>query len=99
MSRNALFSLWGGANDTFYNMGLVGAGLPPTDAVLNMAVSAQQLVGEAERLAGAGARYILIPNLPDIGATPAMLLDAVQRAGAGNPAVGDALVAAATVLA
>ncbi|HEC06591.1 MAG TPA: autotransporter domain-containing protein [Thiolapillus brandeum] len=99
VSRNALFSLWGGANDTFYNMGLVGAGLPPTHAALSMAVSAQQLVGEAERLAGAGARYILIPNLPDIGATPAMLLDAVQRAGAGNPAVGDALVAAATVLA
>jgi outer membrane lipase/esterase len=97
--RNALYSIWGGANDLFFNMGLVGAGLPPGDAAMNMAGSAQDLVGQVKRLADAGARYILVPNLPDIGATPAMLLDAVQRAGAGNPAAGDALVAAATVLA
>ncbi|WP_457665113.1 autotransporter outer membrane beta-barrel domain-containing protein [Thiolapillus sp.] len=99
VSRNALFSLWGGANDVFFNMGLVGMGLPPGEAALNMAGSAQQLLSETQRLADAGARYILIPNLPDIGAVPAMVLDAVQRAGSGNPAVGDALVAAATVLA
>ncbi len=97
--RNALYSIWGGANDLFFNMGLVGAGLPPGDAAMNMAGSAQQLLEQVNRLSDAGARYILVPNLPDIGATPAMLLDAVQRAGAGNPAAGDALVAAATVLA
>ncbi len=96
---NALYSVWGGANDVFFNMGLVGVGLPPGEAALNMAGSAQNLLGQVERLANAGARYILVPNLPDIGATPAMLLDAVARAGAGNPAAGDALVAAATVLA
>jgi len=97
--RNALYSIWGGANDVFFNMGLVGVGLPPGEAALNMGVSAQDLLGLANGLSDAGARYILVPNLPDIGATPAMLLDAVQRAGAGNPAAGDALVAAATVLA
>ncbi|BAO45277.1 autotransporter outer membrane beta-barrel domain-containing protein [Thiolapillus brandeum] len=97
--RNALYSIWGGANDVFFNMGLVGVGLPPGEAALNMGGSAQELLGLANALSDAGARYILVPNLPDIGATPAMLLDAVQRAGAGNPAAGDALVAAATVLA
>ncbi|WP_457673244.1 autotransporter outer membrane beta-barrel domain-containing protein [Thiolapillus sp.] len=97
--RNALYSVWGGANDVFFNMGLVGTGLPPGEAALSMAGSAQELLGQVDRLANAGARYILVPNLPDIGATPAMLLDAVLRAGAGNPAAGDALVAAATVLA
>ncbi len=96
---NALYSIWGGANDVFFNMGLVGVGLPPGEAALSMAGSAQDLLGQVERLANAGARYILVPNLPDIGATPAMLLDAVARAGAGNPAAGDALLAAATVLA
>ncbi len=97
--RNALYSIWGGANDVFFNMGLVGVGLPPGEAALNMGVSAQDLLGLVNSLSDAGARYILVPNLPDIGATPAMLLDAVQHAGVGNPAAGDALVAAATVLA
>ncbi len=97
--RNALYSIWGGANDVFFNMGLVGVGLPPGEAALSMANSAQELLGQVDRLSNAGARYILVANLPDIGATPAMLLDAVLRAGEGNPAAGDALVAAATVLA
>ena len=97
--RNALYSLWGGGNDLFFNLGLIGAGLPPDAAVGNVVTSANELLGEAERLADAGARYILVPNLPNIGEIPAMLLDAVFRAGDGNPAQGDALLAAATVLA
>ena len=97
--RNALYAIWGGANDVFFNMGLGGAGIPPNVLTGNVMNSATDLVAEVERLADAGARYILVPNLPDIGQTPAMLLQAVLTAGQGNPNLNDALIAAVTVLA
>lgn len=97
--RNALYTLWGGANDVFFNMFQVGAGLPLDSAFLNVSTSASDLLGDVQRLADVGARYIMLPNLPDIGATPAMLLNVVATAASGNPAGNDALVAAATVLA
>ena len=61
---DALYSVWGGANDVF----AVAAGAPP-EQTIGTAVAAQ--VGLVGALQGAGARYVLVPNLPDMGITPA----------------------------
>ena len=97
---DALYSIWGGANDVFFQAGLVGAGLSDVNtAVASMMTSAGTVAALAGVLASSGANYILIPNLPDIGATPAMVLSAVAAVGAGNPNLGAALGAAGFVLA
>src|SRR5690554_5742742 len=61
---NALYSVWGGANDVF-----AIAGGAPVEQTLGTAVATQ--VGLVGALQGAGARYVLVPNLPDMGITPA----------------------------
>ncbi len=61
---DALYTVWGGANDVF----AVAAGAPP-EQTIGTAVAAQ--VGAIGALQGAGARYVLVPNLPDMGITPA----------------------------
>lgn len=96
---NALYTLWAGANDVFYNLALLSAGIPPEMVQASLAGSATELVAQAERLSGAGARYILMPNLPDIGVTPSQVLQVVLSAGEGNPNLNNALIAAVTVLA
>lgn len=61
---DALYSIWAGANDVF----AIAAGAP-VEQTLGTAVAGQiALVGE---LQGAGARYVLVPTLPDMGITPA----------------------------
>ena len=60
---NALYTVWGGANDLF----AVAAGAP-AQATIGQAVAAQ--VGIVSSLKVAGAQYVLVPNLPDIGVTP-----------------------------
>ncbi len=60
---DALFTVWGGANDLFFNIN--GA---TTQAQFLGAAGAQvALVGMLEN---AGARYVLVPTLPDVGLTP-----------------------------
>lgn len=54
-------TLWGGANDF-----LLGGQLNPT-------IPAGNVLGIITTLAGAGAKTILLPNLPDLGDTPALL--------------------------
>src|SRR5690554_4156870 len=61
---DALYSVWGGANDVF----AIAAGAPPQETI-GTAVATQ--VGLVAALQGAGARYVLVPNLPDMGITPA----------------------------
>ena len=61
----ALFAVWAGANDLF--------ALQDGDAAYNalqMPQVAADLTQQVARLKAAGARYILVLNLPDIGATP-----------------------------
>jgi outer membrane lipase/esterase len=61
---NALYTVWGGANDLF-----AIAGGAPAQETLAQAVGAQ--VGNVATLSGAGARYILVATVPDLGLTPA----------------------------
>src|SRR5690606_28938924 len=60
---NALYSVWGGANDLF----AIAAGAP-VQATIAQAVTGQ--VGMVGALKLAGAQYVLVPTLPDIGLTP-----------------------------
>lgn len=60
----ALYSVWGGANDLF----AVAANPSQAQAIIGGAVAAQ--VGLVGALTQAGAQYILVPTLPDLGLTP-----------------------------
>ncbi|MCY7354742.1 MAG: autotransporter domain-containing protein [Lysobacter sp.] len=62
---NALYTVWGGANDLF-----AASAVPAqAQAIIGSAVAAQ--VGIIGQLQSAGARYILVPLIPDLGLTPA----------------------------
>lgn len=61
---NALYTVWGGANDIFAALS------SPATAQAAVTQAATDLVGEVARLRAAGARTILVPTLPDIGTTP-----------------------------
>jgi outer membrane lipase/esterase len=60
---NALYTVWGGANDLFFTLN--GATTPQ-----QFLASAQAQVGLVSTLTSAGARYILVPTMPDVGLTP-----------------------------
>lgn len=60
---NALFTVWGGANDLFFTLN----GLSTQAQFLT---AATQQVGLVATLQGAGARYIMVPTMPDVGQTP-----------------------------
>ena len=76
---NALYTVWGGANDLF----AVAAGAP-VQATIGAAVADQ--VGMVATLKAAGAQYVMVPNLPDIGLTPSS-----RAGGAIGMAQGTAL--------
>ncbi len=59
----ALYTVWGGANDLFFHL----------NAVTNQAqflAAAGVEVSVVQGLSQAGAQYIMVPNLPDVGRTP-----------------------------
>ena len=68
---HGLYSVWAGANDLFVQLGLAQAGaITPTQLQTNLATAAVQLVQQVGILNAAGARYIMVFNLPDVGSTP-----------------------------
>ncbi|NYZ62452.1 autotransporter domain-containing protein [Luteimonas deserti] len=79
---NALYTVWGGANDLF----AVQANPAQAQQIIGSAVTAQ--VGLVGALQGAGARYVLVPSIPDIGLTPGS-----RAGGAMGMAQGTALAA------
>ena len=64
LNSHALYTMWGGANDIFY------ATTTPATAQAQIVAAAQQEVKLLGELQGAGARNILVFNLPNIGVTP-----------------------------
>jgi phospholipase/lecithinase/hemolysin len=66
-SPTALYVVWAGANDLLTGQSNVDA-------------PAAKLVSEISRLVGAGARQLLVPNLPLLGYTPRFNGDAAQLA-------------------
>ena len=75
---DALYTVWGGANDLF----LVTADPANAQAIIGGAVAAQ--VGIIGSLQSAGARYILVPNIPDLGLTPSFAAQGPAAAGQGT---------------
>lgn len=80
---DALYTVWGGANDLFS----IAANPAQAQQIIGAAVTAQ--VGIVGSLQGAGARYVLVPNIPDLGITPSF-----RAQGAAAAAQGTALATA-----
>lgn len=78
---NALYTVWGGHNDLF----AVAQGAPVEG--IGAAVAAQ--VGIIGALQGAGARYVLVPSIPDLGLTPSARAQG-EAAQAGLSAIAGA---------
>jgi len=78
---NALYTVWGGNNDLF----AVAQGAPVEG--IGAAVAAQ--VGMIGTLQAAGAEYILVPAIPDLGLTPSARAQGAQ-AQAGLTAIATA---------
>lgn len=69
---NALYAVWAGANDLFQQLGAFSAGaITQAQLQTNVLAAATAEIGQIGRLQAAGARYILVFGLPDIGTTPA----------------------------
>ncbi len=69
---NALCAVWGGANDVFVNLGAFQSGaITQAQLQTNVLAAASAEIQQVGRLMGAGARYVVVFALPDIGATPA----------------------------
>jgi outer membrane lipase/esterase len=77
----SLFIVWGGANDYFDVLNKFKGG-GPTGAALKafalatggpVTVTVGGLVTDITRLAGAGVKNFIVPNLPNLGATPSYL--------------------------
>ena len=71
LDPNATYSFLAGADDVFFQLGLAQAGLiSSTQVQANLATAATDLVTAIATIRAAGAKYIIVWNLPDIGKTP-----------------------------
>lgn len=85
---DALYSVWGGSNDLF------AAAADPAQAQTIVGAAMAAEIGLVSGLQAAGARYVLVANIPDLGITPAFIAQgpAVQaQATALTTAYNDAL--------
>jgi outer membrane lipase/esterase len=81
----ALYQVWGGANDIFY---LSGTLTDPNAIAAGAANAAKTELGLLGGLQAAGARYVVVYNLPDLGKTPSAAAGgAAAQAGATQLAV------------
>lgn len=70
---NALYFVWGGANDYLSHENLTTLGAAQ--------LAAQNIGGYVSELAAAGARHILVPNLADLGRTPFARVEGEEAEG------------------
>jgi outer membrane lipase/esterase len=71
LNPNAVYAIWIGANDIFVNVSAAGAGLISGAQVqANITTAATDTLAQIARLRDAGAKRIMVFNLPDIGKTP-----------------------------
>ncbi|HJU26965.1 MAG TPA: SGNH/GDSL hydrolase family protein, partial [Rhodanobacteraceae bacterium] len=82
---NALYAVWGGANDVFYNVAQYQGGAITQDQLqANLQAAAQAELGVIAQLGQAGARRVIVFNLPDIGQTPSSLAQGPAAAAQGT---------------
>lgn len=79
---NALYTVWGGANDLFTAAAVAQSNPTLAAQIVGQAVTSQVTVVGA--LQQNGARYVLVPNIPDLARTPAFL----NNAAVGGMAAG-----------
>lgn len=80
VNPDAMHAVWVGGNDISFQLGLVvGGQISSTQAAANVALAATQAVQAIGALQAAGARNIVVLNLPDVGRTP--------DGAAGGPAI------------
>lgn len=70
-SNSGLYAFWAGANDILY-----GLSHSPSTVSTDTATAAATLAVVMSRVQAAGARTIIVTNLPDIGSTPLFTLSA-----------------------
>jgi outer membrane lipase/esterase len=72
LDANAIYAVWGGANDVFFQLDLAASGtITPAQAQANLVAAAGDLARQVAVLQARGARYIVVFNMPDIGRSPA----------------------------
>ena len=82
VDENALYTYWAGANDIFdYFGGVAGGFFTITTAQQFTTLSANSAIAQIGALQAAGAKYIVVLNLPNIGATPFGASIGTQGAG------------------
>lgn len=80
---DALYTVWAGANDVFFNLGAFQAGaITQAELQANVLGAAGAEIQQIARLRAAGARYIMVATLPDIGVTPAFAAAGAATQGA-----------------
>ena len=68
---HTLYTIVGGSNDVFGAFTLAGMGvITPAEAQAMIDAAAHAELGMIERLGQAGARYVMVFNLPDLGLSP-----------------------------
>ncbi len=77
-SPNSLYTVFGGANDLF---AITNGGADPTTTIGGAVAGQVAIVGQ---LSNAGARYIFVPNIPDLGSTPAFRAQGAVAQGQGT---------------
>jgi outer membrane lipase/esterase len=72
-NSSALYAVWIGGNDVLNNFGAFAAGsITAAQMQANVVAAATAEVGQIGRLRAAGARYVAVFGLPDVGTTPAI---------------------------
>ena len=71
LDTNAIYTIWAGGNDINAELDKVLAGQESqAQALANLNNVAKDLVAQIARLNAAGARYILVVDVPDVGKSP-----------------------------
>ncbi len=92
IGANDLVTVWAGANDIFQIFPPYGTPTLPQITASSIEAAGDQ-VENVQTLIGLGARTILVPNLPDLGASPAFNTSPTSQAGGSEAsrAYNDAL--------
>jgi outer membrane lipase/esterase len=71
LDPTGLYSIWGGNNDDFFHAAAIAAGTETLAQAIPQMTGAAQVEGTLiDRLQAAGARRLIVFNLPDIGIAP-----------------------------
>lgn len=82
---NALHTVWAGANDFFANFtAFAGGQITQAELQANVLAAATAEIQQVGRLYAAGARYVMVFALPNIGTTPQFSALGAQAAGAAT---------------